>query len=172
MYLDIPKIGQFPDESVRIKDEQIHYVTSQTYCQSCGWMKFQIEPLGDHLCTCTTYSSVKKTHDWVVDQLPDRFHTTHNIKTQQVVTLNEVVVDQIRKYLTDYNNNFPNSGIWAPMVMTRVQSLGFRVLDFGFSPIYIKVNTYNCILRESQTNPANRIHPENNKDFGVIHISS
>ena len=26
----------------------------------------------------------KKTHDWVVDQLVDLFHTTHEVKTQQV----------------------------------------------------------------------------------------
>jgi hypothetical protein len=29
--LKLQKIGQFPDELVRIKGEQIHYVTSQTY---------------------------------------------------------------------------------------------------------------------------------------------
>ncbi len=28
---EVEKNGQFPDEPVRIKDEQIHYVTSQTY---------------------------------------------------------------------------------------------------------------------------------------------
>jgi hypothetical protein len=41
--------------------------------------------LGDHLNTCTAHSGVKKVHDWMVDQLPDLFHTTHKVKTQQVV---------------------------------------------------------------------------------------
>jgi hypothetical protein len=55
---------------------------------ACGSRKLQIHPLGDHLSTFfffTTYSGVKKTHDWVVDQIPDLFHTTHKVKTQQVV---------------------------------------------------------------------------------------
>ena len=51
----------------------------------CGCRKFQVDTLGDHLCTCTTHSGVKKTHDWVVDQLPDLFHTTHRDKTHQVL---------------------------------------------------------------------------------------
>ncbi len=52
----------------------------------CGCRKFQIDTLGDHLGTCTTHSDVKKTHDWLVDQLPDPFRTMHRVKTQQVVT--------------------------------------------------------------------------------------
>jgi hypothetical protein len=51
----------------------------------CGCRKFKIDALGDHLCTCTTHSGAKKAHDWVVDQLPDLFRTTHRVKTQQVV---------------------------------------------------------------------------------------
>ncbi len=52
---------------------------------TCGSRKFQIDPLGDHLNTCTTHSGVKKTHDWTVDQIADLFHTTHKVKTQQVI---------------------------------------------------------------------------------------
>jgi len=52
--------------------------------ETCGWRKFQIDPLGDHLSTCTTHSGVKKVHDWTVDQIPDLFHTTHKTKTRQV----------------------------------------------------------------------------------------
>ena len=52
---------------------------------ACGCRKFQIDVLGDHLCTCTAHSGAKKVHDWVVDQLSDLFHTTHKVKTQQVV---------------------------------------------------------------------------------------
>ncbi len=37
------------------------------------------------MCTCTTHSGVKKTHDWVVGQLPDLLNTPHTVKTQQVV---------------------------------------------------------------------------------------
>jgi hypothetical protein len=51
----------------------------------CGSRKFKVETLGDHLCTCTTHSGPKKTHDWEVDQLPDFFLTTTKVKTQQVV---------------------------------------------------------------------------------------
>jgi hypothetical protein len=51
----------------------------------CGSRKFQVDTLGDHLCTCTVHSDSKKSHDWVVDQLPELFRTTHKVKTQQVV---------------------------------------------------------------------------------------
>ncbi len=51
----------------------------------CGYRKFKIDALGDHLCTCTPHSGVKKAHDWSVDQLADLFRTTHRVKTQQVV---------------------------------------------------------------------------------------
>ena len=40
--------------------------------------------LGDHVSTCTDHSGVTKPHDWSVEQLPDLFHTTHRVKTQQV----------------------------------------------------------------------------------------
>ena len=51
----------------------------------CGCRKFQLDPLGDHLNTCTVHSGVKKAHDWMVDQFADLFRTTHKVKTQQVV---------------------------------------------------------------------------------------
>jgi hypothetical protein len=53
---------------------------------ACGCRKFQLDVMGDHLCTCTAHSGVKKAHDWVVEQLDDLFHTTHKVKTQQHVT--------------------------------------------------------------------------------------
>jgi hypothetical protein len=52
---------------------------------TCGCRKFQLDPLGDHLETCTVHSGAKKAHDWTVDQLPDLFRTTHKVKTQQVI---------------------------------------------------------------------------------------
>jgi hypothetical protein len=52
---------------------------------TCGCRKFQLDPLGDHLNTCTAHSGAKKTHDWMVDQVPDLFRTTHKVKTQEVV---------------------------------------------------------------------------------------
>ncbi len=52
---------------------------------TCGWSKFQLDPLGDHLNTCTVHSGAKKTHDWMVDQIDDLFRTTHKVKTQQVI---------------------------------------------------------------------------------------
>ena len=54
-------------------------------CDCRESLKFQIDPLGDHLCTCTAHSGTKKAHDWAVDQLADLFRTTHKVKTQQVV---------------------------------------------------------------------------------------
>ena len=50
-----------------------------------GCRKFNLDALGDHLCTCTAHSGAKKAHDWAVDQLADLFRTTHKVKTQQVV---------------------------------------------------------------------------------------
>ena len=52
---------------------------------TCGCRKFQLDPLGDHLNTCTAHSGAKKAHDWMVDQVADLFRTTHKVKTQQVV---------------------------------------------------------------------------------------
>jgi hypothetical protein len=51
---------------------------------TCGVRKFQVDTMGDHLCTCTTHPVVKKSHNWVVDQLPALFLTTHTVKTEQV----------------------------------------------------------------------------------------
>jgi hypothetical protein len=34
----------------------------------CGCRKFGIDTLGDHLCTCTAHSGVKKGHDWISDE--------------------------------------------------------------------------------------------------------
>ncbi len=42
---------------------------------ACGCKKFQVDALGDHLCTCTAHSGVKKAHDWAVDQIADLFRT-------------------------------------------------------------------------------------------------
>jgi hypothetical protein len=52
---------------------------------TCGSRIFQLDPLGDHLNTCTTHSGAKKAHGWMVDQIADHFRTTHKVKTQQVV---------------------------------------------------------------------------------------
>ena len=35
---------------------------------TCGCRKFQLDPLGDHVNTCTAHSGAKKAHDWMVDQ--------------------------------------------------------------------------------------------------------
>ncbi len=53
---------------------------------TCGFRKFQIDSFGDHLCSCTSHSGVKKTHDWVTDQISDLFRTTNKVtvKTKQV----------------------------------------------------------------------------------------
>ena len=63
---------------------QIPVITEKPLA-ACGCRKFQIDPLGDHLNTCTAHSGAKKAHDWMVDQVADFFRTTHKVKTQQVV---------------------------------------------------------------------------------------
>jgi hypothetical protein len=59
---------------------------------TCGCRKFQLDPLGDHLNTCTAHSGVKKAHDWMVDQFTDLFHTTYKVKTQQVIKSQDIIV--------------------------------------------------------------------------------
>ena len=44
---------------------------------TCDCRKFQLDPLGDHLNTCTDHSGAKKAHDWMVDQLADLFFARH-----------------------------------------------------------------------------------------------
>ncbi len=60
-------------------------VIAEKSLTTCGCRKFQLDPLGDHLNTCTTHSGAKKAHDWMVDQITDLFRTTHRVKTQQVI---------------------------------------------------------------------------------------
>jgi hypothetical protein len=64
--------------------DQIPVITEKPLA-ACGCRKFQIDPLGDHLSTCSAHSGAKKAHDWAVDQLADLFRTTHKVKTQQVM---------------------------------------------------------------------------------------
>jgi hypothetical protein len=47
---------------------------------TCGSRKFQLDPLGDPLKTCTVHSGAKKAHDWMVDQVADLFRTTDKVK--------------------------------------------------------------------------------------------
>ncbi len=51
---------------------------------ACGCRKFQLDEIGEHLCTCTAHSGAKKAHDWADEQLADLFRTTHKTKTQHV----------------------------------------------------------------------------------------
>jgi hypothetical protein len=112
--------------------------------------KFQIDMLGDHLCTCTTHSGTKKTHDWSVNQFPDLWLTTHKVKTHQVLgsevsdvgtsswsdasrmrgvqclwCLTSVVTDKIRKYRADYDKkkNPPNVISFMPAIASTSGSL-------------------------------------------------
>jgi hypothetical protein len=59
-------------------------VIAEDPLSTCGCKKFQLDALGDHLCTCTSHSGGRKAHDWSVDQITDLFLTTHKVKTQQV----------------------------------------------------------------------------------------
>jgi hypothetical protein len=64
---------------------------------TCGCRKFQVDPLGDHLNTCTTHSGAKNAHDWMVDQVADFFRTTHKVKTQQWLKA-EVSITEISRW--------------------------------------------------------------------------
>ena len=52
---------------------------------TCGYKKFQLDPLGDHLNVCTTHLGATNSHDWMVGQVADLLRTTHKVKTQQVI---------------------------------------------------------------------------------------
>ena len=43
----------------------------------CGFRRFRLDVMGDHLCTCTAHSGAKKAHNWTVEELaknpPDYF---------------------------------------------------------------------------------------------------
>jgi hypothetical protein len=45
---------------------------------TCGCRKFQLDPLGDHLNTCTAHSGAKKAHDWMVDHFVQRIRLKHS----------------------------------------------------------------------------------------------
>jgi hypothetical protein len=51
-------------------------VISEKPLATCGCRKFQLDVMGDHLCTCAVHSGDKKAHDWLVNQLADLFHNT------------------------------------------------------------------------------------------------
>jgi hypothetical protein len=53
-------------------DAQIPAIAEKSLT-TCGYRKFQLDPLGDHLNTCTSHSGAKKAHDWMVDQVADFF---------------------------------------------------------------------------------------------------
>ncbi len=58
-------------------------VNAEKPLAACGCRKFQLDALGDHLCTCTTHSGAKDTR-LAVGQITDLFHTTHTVKTQHI----------------------------------------------------------------------------------------
>ena len=43
---------------------------------ACCCRKFQIDTLGDHLCTCTAHSGAKKAHDGRLIKIADLFRQT------------------------------------------------------------------------------------------------
>jgi hypothetical protein len=46
---------------------------------TCGCRKFQLDPLADHLNTCTAHSGAKKEHDWMVDQVSNLVKNTQRL---------------------------------------------------------------------------------------------
>jgi hypothetical protein len=138
----------------------------------CGCRKFKIDALGDHLCTCTTHSVVKKDHDWAVDQLADLFRTTHRVKTQQVVkssssdptlngrlhyndidkSLNEAANDKIRKYRADYNNNPPNTVAFMPAIVGTNGRLHSDFIRLLFLQAHRETDRFFAGVQSTQSN--------------------
>jgi hypothetical protein len=87
-------------------------VIDEKHVATCGCRKFQLDALGDYLCTCTTHSGAKKAHNWVVDQLTELFRTNHKVKTQQVSKNRCRYCGDIE--LTAY---FPNVASPVPLVL-------------------------------------------------------
>jgi hypothetical protein len=60
-----------------------------------GYRKFQLDPLADHLNTCTAHSGAKKTHDWMVDQVvtffAKRIRSKHNTWLKTEVSIVETL---------------------------------------------------------------------------------
>ena len=56
---------------------------------TCTCKKFALDALAHHVSTCTTHSGSKKSHDWEVEQIAALFHTTHKVKTQEVVMIGQ-----------------------------------------------------------------------------------
>jgi hypothetical protein len=109
-----------------------------------GCRKFQLDPLGDHLNTCTPHSGAKKTHSAYLDNesgpVPlvldlriahDRVGSSTdptlngNLKYPNNLdqSLNDAAVDKIRKYRVDYNNRPPS----AVSFMTAIASTSGRL---------------------------------------------
>jgi hypothetical protein len=65
-------------------DDQIPVIEEKPLV-ACGCRKFQLDALGDHLCTCTDHSGVNKDHTgWTGGWTKELAQTTHKEKTQQV----------------------------------------------------------------------------------------
>ena len=105
---------------------------------------FQLDALGDHLCTCTAHSGAKKAHDWVVDQITDLLANTSgplplvlNLRiaherwgssadpnlngnlhypNDKDRSLNEAAANKIRKYRADYSDRPPNAVSFMPAI--------------------------------------------------------
>jgi hypothetical protein len=60
---------------------------------TCGCRKFQLDPLGDHLNTCTFHSGAKKAHDWMVDQLDDLFRPHIRLKHIRWLKTEVIIVE-------------------------------------------------------------------------------
>jgi hypothetical protein len=104
---------------------------------TCGYKKFQLDPLGDHLNTCTSHSGTKKAHDWMVDQAAGPVplvldllidHDRVGSSTDPTLngqlrfpnnldqSLNDAASDKVRKYRADYNMNPPNTVSFMPSI--------------------------------------------------------
>ncbi len=60
---------------------------------TCGCRKFQLDPLGDHLNTCTAHSGAKKAHDWMVDQVADCFARRIRLKHSTWLKTEVIIVE-------------------------------------------------------------------------------
>ena len=62
---------------------------------TCGWRKFQLDPLGDHLNTCTAHSGAKKAHDWRLIKLLTFFAQRIRLKHIRWLKAEVIIVETL-----------------------------------------------------------------------------
>ena len=96
--------------------------------------------------TCTTHSGVKKTHDWVVDQIVDLFRRTHKVKTQEVVR-------NRGQRCGDIDLTPPLPSLLFLLLLTRPGGYTVNLFSFYFYKLIGKLTSSLQLQEFSQSNP-------------------